>query len=386
MIALGLKDDIITEKEIENGITDEIVDKVSFLTLYLGVIDSTKTLVSLDNLEVGTSMFRGCSNLKYFDYQLPNLREGAIMFAESGIKKWNLNLPSLVNSTCDIKFYKTILKQLEFEYPEGVTPELMEIIFSNYENIFVLENISATNGMFTMCQNLETFVGDVKSLIDARCMFKGCSSLKEFNGYLSSLEYGNLMFCDCKLNSDSILHILLSIPQRETMTQIPEFEDENFGLLVSGCVDGAIDIGIDCTEDSKDDFAKEIDFNTFDELTEAFTNKNWIVRWQFNGEAASTYSLKGPKKSSPVYITLSEVKKDVNFDTENYKKLLKHFNVTPDKLEKAYKKIKPQYQSEDGKFYNIHVISDSNNLSGYTRFESLEAALDYYKLVPYVED
>lgn len=391
IICLLISEGMLSIDDIKYGITDEHIEFVKCIRIMVEMLeDDTKSLVSLDKLEVGSAMFANCSNIKSFDYELPSLREGATMFSGSGIKIWNKNLPSLISSTAKIHLLETLFSCVEMEKPDASYEEkieMTEILANDLYDILEMEYLfTKFSGMFAGCESLESFSGDCKSLIDGRGMFAACASLRNFTGYLPSLRYGNNMFDECNLSAESVLHILLSLPYNNSVWNINDFKNEELIPLITDCIEGVISIGINTTEETKDDFAQEIGFDTFEELTNAFVEKNWTVRWIFTGDVGSTYSLRGPKKSNPVYVSISEIKKDVDFKDKSHEKISKYLNLKPEILEKAYKDIKPQYQSEDGKFYNMHVISDSNNLKGYTRFDSLEDALEHYKLTPYVEN
>ena len=123
-----------------------------------------------------------------------------------------------------------------------------------------------------------------------------------------------------------------------------------------------IGVGIANTDEAKQAFAEELACADWDELNQEFDDKNWIVEWQFNGEAA-TYDLRSPRPSTAVYAKLEEV-----IMTTDEKKRKPHY----------------KYTSQDGfKFYNIHWYHDSNtNNEGFDYFESLEEAISAYGVIP----
>ena len=382
IILILLSDGTITQEDILNGISENTIKLINDFRPQLFVERNMKPFKSLDKLKNGSLLFNKCSNLKQFNYELPSLIYGTAMFFESGLKKWNTNLPSLRYNTLVSQMMEMAMESYDPEINSEIEPGDYESIISTLpEDFFILSSIESQLsrlGMFAGCSNLTSFIGDCESLIDGRCMFGACENLREYIGSLPSLKYGSFMFSECKLNPKSTLYILNSIPLRDVLT----LSSDSFEMIM--CSPGIITIGIDATEETKDLFAQEIGFDSFDDLTNAFTEKKWLIEWEFNGENPSTYSLRAPKTKKPVYVKISEINKDVKINDDN--KILKQMGIKASDLEKAYKKIKPQYQSEDGKFYNMHVISDSNNLKGYTRFDSLEDALEHYKLTPYVEN
>ena len=152
------------------------------------------------------------------------------------------------------------------------------------------------------------------------------------------------MFHNCKLNAKSVADIITFLPTHETQGSI------------------TIGIGITNTEEAKQAFAEECYCDSWEELNQDFTDKNWLAQWQFNGES-TTFDLRSSRPSTAVYAKLEEV-----FMPTNEKERKPHY----------------AYTSQDGsKFYNIHWYHDSNtNNEGFDYFESLEEAISAYGVIP----
>ena len=192
-------------------------------------------------------------------------------------------------------------------------------------------------------------------------MFCRCSNLTTFNSDLSSLTDGTWMFYNCKLDAQSVSNILHFIPQRDAKPT-NEYEEGNI----------TIGVGITNTDAAKQAFAEECDCTDWTDLNKEFDDKNWVVEWQFNGEAA-TFDLRGERPSTAVFAKLEEV-----------------FMPTEEEIaaakEKGERITTPTYEytSQDGdNYYNIHWYHDSNtDNEGYDYFESLEMATLAYSVIP----
>ena len=198
--------------------------------------------------------------------------------------------------------------------------------------------------MFSYNFALSEFNSDLSSLTDGNEMFSGCVNLTSFSSDLPSLTNGYGMFTDCKLDAPSVANIVHFLPTHESNGDI------------------YIGIGIPNTDEAKQAFAEACYCDDWDELNQEFDDKNWIVEWQFNGEAA-TYDLRSPRPSTAVFAKLEEV-----------------IMSTDEKKRKPHYK----YTSQDGsQFYNIHWYHDSNtNNEGFDYFESLEEAISAYGVIP----
>lgn len=222
-------------------------------------------------------------------------------------------------------------------------------MFSNCENLTTftsdLSSLVFCSSMFFRCSNLTTFTSDLSSLrgpritAEGNLMFGGCSNLTSFSSDLSSLMNGLGMFVICKLDAQSVANIVHTLPTHES--------------------NGTITIGIGCDNTEADQllFAQECDCETWQELLDDFSAKNWTVVFQCNGRPteAATYNMRSGE-TLPIYTKLEEV-------TD----------------EKYY-----QYTSADGsKFYNINYFHSTNgSTEGYDVFSSLEEAISTYNVTP----
>ena len=204
---------------------------------------------------------------------------------------------------------------------------------------------SLTNGsnMFYGC-NLESFSSDLSSLTDGNMMFESCNNLTSFNSDLSSLSNGRSIFQYCKLDAQSVANIVHTLPTHETS--------------------GSIYIGIGCDNTEADQllFAQDCDCDTWQELLDDFSAKNWIVLFQCNGRPTTTYNMRRGE-TLPVYTKLEEV-----------------IMPTDEKEHKPHY----AYTSADGsKFYNINYFHSTNgSTEGYDVFSSLEEAISTYNVTP----
>ena len=204
----------------------------------------------LSSLTEGINMFSYCSNLNTFNSDLSSLTDGTTMFYGCS----NLNTFNSDSSGSPVN-----LSSLEIGFD-----------------------------MFALCSNLNTFNSDLSSLTDGTNMFLNCSSLTTFTSDLSSLEIGNDMFTNCKLDAKSVANIITFLPTNETRGNI------------------LIGIGITNDEDSKQAFAEECYCDSWEELNQDFSDKNWNIQWQFNAEA-TTFDLRSPRPSTAVFAKLEEV-------------------------------------------------------------------------------
>ena len=291
-----------------NGLTDGycMFQNCSKLTTF------TSDLSSLTN---GYGMFKYCPKLESFDSELPSMTNGYEMFyGPSNLTTFSSDLSSLTDGT----------------YMFGLGFNLTS---------FTSELPSLTDGenMFNYCRNLESFNSDLSSLTNGYGMFSKCSKLTSFSSNLSSLTNGVGMFSKSKLDAQSVANIVHTLSTHESK--------------------GHIHIGIGCDNTEADQllFAQECDCETWQELLDDFSAKNWTVEFQFNGRPTTTYNMRRGE-TLPIYTKLEEVTDE------------KH----------------AQYISADGsKFYNIHYFHSTNgSTEGYDVFSSLEEAITTYNVTP----
>lgn len=275
-------------------------------------------------------------------------------------------------------------------------------MFSNSEIETVVSDMPELiqgDGMFAGCSNLTTFVGSLSSLKSGHNMFGrgyNISSLTEtdqqiYNAILLLCMYSILPLDEVisiieiipnsapKLTPMSVINILESLPDRET--DAPSLEDISIP-------EGIITIGIGAYEETKDEFANEIDFKTFDELTSAFNEKGWAVDWIF--QEVTTYAMR--RNTQTLYKLI-----EYNDEIKVTKEAAKRFNLPETiKMDDFIKKVqlksvsdllKPQYKSntDSSKKYKLITKKSNETEIGWESFETLEEALVHYDISPIEE-
>lgn len=269
----------------------------------------------MPSLVTANSMFE-CTNITavHFNDEMANfnsVKNGASMFAECGkLESVKIELNSLVNG--EKMFYKSPITTLECPSFEGVlygqymfsgtaltsfTHDLSSLIDGSY--IFAetpltsfdgkLSNVKILDGAFNKNTTLTSFNTDsldkvesaerafyntkinnwcytLPSLKNGKNMFYGNTTLTSFTSSLPSLVEGDGMFSRCKLDSQSVMHIVDSLP--------------SYG---NGEVHN-IAIGINCsdTQDEKDTFAEQAECDDWETLNSVLVSKGWTVTWGFN--------------------------------------------------------------------------------------------------------
>lgn len=255
------------------------------------------------------------TNITTFTSDLSSLTSGASMF----------------NSCSNLTIFTSDLSSLTFGFAMFFRTNLTTFTSD-------LPNLTEGYGMF-YGTNLTTFTSDLSSLTQGAEMFCECTNLTSFSSALPSLTNGAYMFDNCKLDAQSVANIIHTLPTHETS--------------------GSISIGIGCDNTEADQllFAQECDCETWQELLDDFSAKNWTVTFQYKGRPteATTYNMR-KGKTLPVYAKLEE--------------------VTDDKY--------AQYTSADGsKFFNINYFHSTNgSTEDYDVFPSLEEAIAAYNVTP----
>ena len=275
-----------------------------------------------DGLTDGDYMFFGCTNLTTFNGDLSSLTYGAGMFLFcENLTSFSSNLSSLT----DGNYMFTECSQL---------------------TSFNSNLSSLTNGleMFYNCSQLTSFNSNLSSLTDGESMFNGCWYITSFSSDLSSLTNGYRMFDMCSLDAQSVANIVHTLPKHETS--------------------GTITIGIGCDNTVEDQllFAQECDCETWQELLDEFSAKNWTVQFELNERPTTTYNMRRGE-TLPIYAKLEEV-------------------IMP--TDEKERKPHYAYTSADGsKFYNINYFHSTNgSTEGYDVFSSLEEAISTYNVTP----
>ena len=293
--------------------TDGLTDATnSVFSKRMGISVFESDLSSLTN---GNAMFNNCNDLTSFKSDLSSLTKGSRMFGNcTNLTNFNIDLSSLTNGNYMFLNCRALTK------------------FNSD-----LSSLEDGSNMFYLCISLTEFRGDLSSLKNGSGMFEQ-TRLSSFTSKLSSLEDGSNMFgYNCNLDAISVCNIFTSLP-------ILDIERE-------------IDIAVGCNPTDQDMlvFANECACDTWDELLEEFTTKNWIVEIYCTGRPTSTYSLRRGE-TLPLYTKLIEVTDDAHYE----------------------------YTSQDGsKHYNIkrfHLTNGSTD--GYDTFINLEEAVEAYNVTP----
>ena len=335
--------------EIFGGDIPSVIDGTQ---MFYGCTSLKSFTPTLDSVTKGEAMFYGCSKLTSFTTNLSSVTGGREMFSGcSGLTTFKSDLSSLINGN---RMFASCFK--------------LNSIISNFDSLADgmymfydctnltsfkqdIKSITTGNFMFYGCSNLKSFTSDLSSLENGSDMFSSCINLVTFTSDLSSLTNGARMFYKCKLDAPSVMYILETLPQRTSNTSI------TIGIGVSqSTVNGKT------TSQQLLDFAKDVGYNSWNNLKQAFIDKKWSVTWQFGGTAFD--------------ITLSE---DEQFrGIPVYARLIEEEN--PEMAE---------YCTEDGtKYYNIDWGHDVTHPEDFEYFGSLLEACGYYGVIPkiYLEE
>ena len=275
-----------------------------------------------DGLTDGENMFSYCSNLESFSSDLSSLTNGYGMFHYcNNLESFSSDLSSLEDGT-------------------GMFCDCTELTSFNGD----LSNMTNGNSMFLRCHALTSFNVDLSSLTNGYSMFDWCNKLTSFSSDLSSLTVGTMMFNKSHFDAPSVANIVHTLPTHES--------------------NGTITIGIGCNNTAEDQllFAQECDCETWQELLDDFSAKNWQVELQCNGRPTATYNMRRGE-TLPIYAKLEEV-------------------IMP--TDEKERKPHYDYTSTDGsKFYNINYFHSTNgSTEGYDVFSSLEEAISTYNVTP----
>lgn len=317
-----------TDIGLEN-VPPKISDKIHLETLLDGRsffwFENIQELPSdLYHLVNGSSMFYSCSKLEKIDKRLPNLEIAQSMFQYCrSLKDVDTILPHLWGAP----------------YMFGNCSALTSFNIN-------LDQLVLSGAMFQNCEKLESFISDLSKLENAPLMFSGCKNLKTFVGNLASVNSASNMFDKCKLDALSVLHIIDSIAEATP--------DSPFSKIT---------IGIDVSPNEKDgksveeqllDFAKEMGYDTWNDVKDALTEKGWTAAWQFN-DGSDIALLATDSLSLPIYA----------------------------RINKEIDKEMALYCSEDGKtYYNLEWGHDVSDVLKYKKFGSLSEACGYFNIIP----
>jgi len=259
-----------------------------------------------------SGIFYSCSKLTSFSSDLSNLTgvNGTFSWCEN-LTSFSSDLHNLTNG-------------------EGMFGNCYKLVSFNSD----LSNLTDGTAMFLGCWVLSSFSANLPSLSNGYGMFSDCSRLTTFTSDMSSLTNGSIMFSGCKLDAHSVANIVHTLPTHET--------------------GGEITIGIGCDDTEADQllFAQECDCETWQELLDDFSAKNWTVTFQCNGRPTATYNMRRGE-ILPIYAKLEEV-------TEG-----EHYTYT-----------------DGSKFFNINYFHSTNgSTEGYDVFSSLEEAIETFGVI-----
>ena len=315
-------------------INNEVFDSDGNHLMYWQTGGLTKT--DFKNFDAGRPLLGSGYYLTEFDSDLSSLVDGSNLFyASENLTSFKGDLSSL-KGCIDMFWGCKKLKSFTSDMKLITNGEMMFYNCSNLET-FDADLNSLENGemMFWKDANLTSFKGDLSSLENGSYMFQMCSSLTSFTSKLSSLENGKQMFVNCKLDAASVGNIVSSLPVHETGGEIH------------------LSVGCDSNIDDANLFAQECACDSYQDLLDEFTSKNWTANIGCSGRPTSTYSLRRGEPL-PLYTKLIEVTDDAHYE----------------------------YTSQDGsKLYNIeHFHLTNGSTEGYDVFETLEEAVIAYNV------
>lgn len=245
-------------------------------------------MTNFNSLKNGESMFAECSKLTTVKIELKSLVNANKMFNKSPIT--TLECPSFESVLYgQYMFSKTGLTTFSYDMPNLIDGSYIfsECKLTSFNS--KLSNVQKFDGAFNKNTTLTSFVTDslekvesaakafyntkltkwsynLPALKNGENMFYGNTSLTSFVSTLGSLEKGTGMFSNCKLDGQSVMHIVDSLP----------YHDDGG--------DHSITIGISCgdVQQEKDEFAALAEYDNWDTLNSALVSKGWTVAWQFN--------------------------------------------------------------------------------------------------------
>ena len=175
--------------------------------------------------------YRSRSRLLYFYGNLINLRIMNFCFSgTTNLTRFNANWKSEEDNVTDGNFEgsfdKLILAQNNFRNKTqcvNMNLKFPKLVYSN-GNFYGNTGIQNVNSNYSNCVKAANeyeecsalssviFTDYLHNLVSACGMFRGCESLVEFNYNLPRLLEGDGMFKGCKLNVNSVIRILNSLP------------------------------------------------------------------------------------------------------------------------------------------------------------------------------
>lgn len=313
-------------------------------------------------------LFQDCTSLKKINTKMENLQSAFSLC--SGCTALESFTGNLINLEIMLSGFNGCPNLSKFDSP------LPKLKIAGMQNPVITSQV------------LEEFVIDLPELRNGDRLFS-CPSLSKFTGIVPKLMSGNRMFFRTKLDAESIMYILFSIPNLLEMVAEQEIKgfvqsddstygyDQEEGFInqyqyvypvlgkayrISRAGGLHLGIGVSSTEvDGKSveqqllEFANEVGFDSWEDLKQAFVDKGWTVQFSYNDGGTITYGLRGRTLDThPIYARLEEV--------EN-KEEAEYCNV------------------DKTKYYNIEYCHDTTHPEKFQQFNSLEEACASFEVI-----
>lgn len=244
--------------------------------MFLGTGLTNVSSFDLKALESGSEMFRGLT-MGSWSKDMPSLKVANNMFYEcSKLASFTGDLSSLENM--EYMFYlagSTIVgtgrRAGIYIFNPVSLNNVKKARYAFYQAGFVnwnldMPSLEDSTNMFDNNTALTSFTGSLEKLKDGTRMFSNARSLTTFISNLASLEKADDMFYMCKLTPQSVMYIV------ET---IKDHGSGNKGItLGTNCTN---------TDQAKEAFANEAGYNTWQDMHNILISKGWTPTWQYNG-------------------------------------------------------------------------------------------------------
>ncbi len=225
--------------------------------------DEGEWIYSLNKLESDNGTFYAATKLKVFKQTLPSLKKSHTMFQQAGLTTLEIDLPVLETAS-------------NLAYGCG---SLQTVIINAPKSTGMSSAIHA-------CGRVTTLKGSFPKVQNGSSMAYNALSLRTVEAEFPRLIYGSGMFHRCKLNKESALRILNSIP----------ICDENASYNLT--------LGIHIDHQNDEELLAAIALADKAQTTNADGGKGWTLEIQWNGtptaQATTTYGL----RRKPIYAKL----------------------------------------------------------------------------------
>lgn len=331
------------------------------------IFDDTDVVIDARLLNK-TSLHMICaySNQTSWDWDLPNVQTMSHTFNSTPMTTWNIELPKV--TSMDGTFLRSKITEWNTPLPSitdmnttfgytslkkiNISLDTLVSATSTFRNCYLTEwNIDLpklSNGSDFIRNNpIVSFTGNLDSLKNGYDFFWACPSFTTFNSALPSLENGSDMFGATKLNKQSVLNVLESIPR---------YTSGSHGLMIGIHIDHKYDPDVQLA--LKRASINYVPTNTLPidpetgEPIEVTEGKGWTLTVQWNGTATenaypapTTYSLR--PMPVPVYAKVKNENDEVklswghfveNWEDNGYQEFLS--------LEEAYEFFNLEFPKE----------------------------------------